>query len=106
MAAKQTTNLTVEMAQRMHSAARDLPESTKDEVRHKYEVMATEARSVMSERLTLYSEAVGRLCIEKKHVGSTPPATEGDPGTPCAQCRKQIRYMRSALKVVAPSSQD
>lgn len=98
--------LTVEIAQRMHAVGRDLPEGTKDEVRQRYELMAVEARTAMGERLEQYAASVARLCIEKKHVGCTPPATEGDPGTPCGQCRKQIRYMRSAMKVVSPSPHD
>lgn len=98
--------LTVEMAQRMYSAGKGLPEGSKDEIRERYELMAVEARTVMSERLTQYTETVARLCVEKQHVGSTPPSAPGEAGGPCPQCRKQIRYMRSALKVVAPSASD
>lgn len=105
-AEKKPVTLTVEMAQRMHAVGKDMPESSKDEVRQRYEAMAVEGRAVMSERLARYVESVARLCIEKKHVGATPSAAGGGSGTPCPQCRKQIRYMRSALKVVAPSPND
>lgn len=103
---KKPVSLTVEMAQRMHAVGKGMPESSNDEVRQRYEAMAVEGRSVMSERLARYVESVARLCIEKRHVGATPPTAEGGAGSPCPQCRKQIRYMRSALKVVAPSPND
>lgn len=95
--------LTVEMAQRMYSTAKPLPEETKEETRIRYEAMAVEARKVIAERLEQYSASVARICVEKKHVGSTQPSTSGEPGNPCPQCRKQVRYMKSATKIVAPT---
>lgn len=102
MAEKKNT-LTVEIAQRMYKAGQKMPETSSVEVRTKYEAMAIEARTVMAERFEEYTASVVRICIEKKHVGSTPPAGEDDTGTPCAACRKQVRYMRSAIKIAAPA---
>lgn len=103
MTGEKKQTLTVEIAQRMYTTGKGLPEESKDEVRIRYEAMATEARAVIAERLEQYATSVARICIEKKHVGSTPPTKEGDAGTPCPQCRKQVRYMKSATKIVAPS---
>ena len=98
--------LTVEMAQRMYSKGKGLPEESKEEVRARYEAMAVEARTVIAERLEQYATSVARICVEKKHVGSTQPSRIGDTGTPCPQCRKQVRYMKSATKIVAPAAGD
>lgn len=106
MNAQQKQSLTVEMAQRMYGVGKDLPEGSKEEVRVRYEAMAVEARAAIAERLEKYAESVSRLCIEKSHVGSTPPAKDGETGTPCGQCRRQIRYMQSATKIVAPTDGD
>lgn len=98
--------LTVEMAQRMYSTGKSLPEDSKEDIRARYEAMAVEARNVIAERLEQYAVSVARICVEKKHVGSSPPSREGSAGTPCSQCRKQIRYMKSATKIVAPAPGD
>lgn len=95
--------LTVEMAQRMYASGKNLPEDTKEAIRARYEIMAVEARTVIAERLEQYTTSVARICVEKKHVGSSPPSAEGEAGTPCPQCRKQVRYMKSATKIVAPA---
>jgi len=97
------TPLTTEIAQRMYAAGQQQPGEAKDQVRIRYETMATEARTVISERLSRYLDSVARLCQEKRHVGSTPPSSDGRPGTPCSQCRVQIRHMRTALKVITPT---
>lgn len=96
--------LTVEIAQRMYNTGDHLPSTTKDEIRHRYETMADEARTVIAERLEHYADSVARICVDKKHIGSTPGTTETDPGTPCAQCRKQIRYTKMATRIVAPDA--
>lgn len=106
MTNEQKTPLTVEIAQRMYGAGNALPEDSKDEVRVRYETMAVEARAVIAERLERYAASVARICVEKKHVGSTPPSREDDVGTPCPQCRQQVRYMKSATKIVATSPGD
>lgn len=95
--------LTVEMAQRMYMATRDMPELTSQETRQKYEAMADEGRAAIAARLEEYSDSVVRICLEKKHVGSTPPTEGEERGTPCGSCRKQVRYMRAAIKIVAPT---
>lgn len=96
----------MEIAQRMYVAGRGMPEESKDEIRTRYEAMAVEARGVIAERLEQYASSVARICVEKKHVGSSPPSRDGDPGSPCAQCRKQVRYMKSATKIVATAPGD
>lgn len=106
MSGEQKQPLTVEIAQRMYVTGKGMPEESKDDVRIRYEAMAVEARAVIAERLEQYASSVARICVEKKHVGCTPSSKEGDPGTPCPQCRKQVRYMKSATKIVAPSSGD
>lgn len=106
MTDEQKKPLTVEIAQRMYVAGKALPEDSKDEVRIRYETMAVEARTVIAERLEQYAASVARICVDKKHVGSTPPTREGGLGTPCSQCRKQVRYMKSATKIVAASPGD
>lgn len=106
MTGEQKQPLTVEIAQRMYVTSRGMPEDSKEDVRARYEAMADEARTVISERLDQYAASVARICVEKKHVGSSPSSKEGDPGTPCSQCRKQVRYMRSATKIVAPAPGD
>lgn len=97
--------LTTDIAQRMYRTAQDFPGETKADTRARYEAMAAEARRVMSERLTLYSDSIAELCLQKRHVGSSPTGnTAGDQGTPCPQCRMQIRNMRTALKVITPAT--
>lgn len=101
MTARKLT-LTAEMARAMYQVGADLPEDSPAEVRDRYERMADAGRAVLAERLGEYSAAILRVCMEKKHRGSRPPVAEGDPGTPCRQCSQQVKYVRNALKVVAP----
>lgn len=106
MSEEQKQPLTVEIAQRMYVTGKGMPEESKDDVRLRYEAMAVEARAVIAERLEQYAASVARICVTKKHFGSTPSAKEGEPGTPCPQCRKQVRYMKSATKIVSPAPGD
>lgn len=101
---EEKTPLTVEIAQRMYATGRDLPEYTMQDIRTRYEAMANEARVVITEKLDQYAASVGRICVEKQHVGSKPSTGANTTDTPCGQCRKQIRYMRSAMKIVDPNS--
>lgn len=94
--------LTQEVARRMHQVGGGMPEANPTEVRAKYEAMAKEAREATAERLQEYVDAVTAECFSKRHSGSRPPDSNGRGGAVCAQCRTQIRYMRTALKVVAP----
>lgn len=95
--------LGIEIARRMYAVGSSLPADSDDAVRVKYEAMAAESRMVMTERLRRYVQSLSTLCVKKGHVGSTPPGKDGTGGAPCPQCRRQIRSMRTMLKIVDPT---
>lgn len=95
--------LTVEVAQRMFQVGRNMPQESKDDTRIYYEAMAVEARQAIGEKLVEFADAVTKLCIEKKHAKSIAPTAGQSNGQPCPQCRQQVRYMRSAVKIVMPN---